>query len=217
MGKSTIFSHFPVRYVDITRGYPTSASWFSSLLPIFSRHKYIHDWTIGSPTDRVNALISHEIPLPHGFHGEIPVSSWTLTAPHHHQAWPSTPAMLQSHPPCDHREGHTPEPRGSRNRGANWWDPTLERGEGGSIRIRLTCIGIVRQFGYLHLIFPFKSAHTALAVKACLLGAISYTKCSMRFVNIAVAISALAGGGAKNDFAPRPQKINRVQPLVVFS
>ena len=27
----------------------------------------------------------------------------------------------------------------------------------------------------------------------------------MTFVNIAVAISALAGGGAKNDFAPRPE------------
>ena len=49
-------------------------------------------------------------------------------------------------------------------------------------------------------------------------GAISYTKCSMTFVNIAVAISAIAGArGAKNDFAPRPQKINRVQILVVFS
>ena len=40
-----------------------------------------------------------------------------------------------------------------------------------------------------------KSAHTALAVKACLLGGNSNTKCSMTFVNIAVAISALAGGG----------------------
>ena len=50
-----------------------------------------------------------------------------------------------------------------------------------------------------------KSAHTALAVKACLLGGgNSYTKCSITFVNIAVAISALAGGG-KNGFAPRPQ------------
>ena len=39
-----------------------------------------------------------------------------------------------------------------------------------------------------------KSAHTALAVKACLLGGNSNTKCSMTFVNIAVAISALAGG-----------------------
>ena len=48
-----------------------------------------------------------------------------------------------------------------------------------------------------------KSAHTALAVKACLLGGNSNTKCSMTFVNIAVAISALAGGGAKNGFAPR--------------
>ena len=35
-------------------------------------------------------------------------------------------------------------------------------------------------------------------------GAHSNTKCSMTFVNIAVAISALAGGGAKNGFAPRP-------------
>ena len=51
-----------------------------------------------------------------------------------------------------------------------------------------------------------KSAHTALAVTVCLLGGISYTKCSMTFVNIAVAISALAGGmgGSKNGFAPRP-------------
>ena len=44
---------------------------------------------------------------------------------------------------------------------------------------------------------PQKSAHTALAVKACLLGGNSNTKCSMTFVNIAVAISALAGGGQK--------------------
>ena len=51
---------------------------------------------------------------------------------------------------------------------------------------------------------PLKSAHTALAVKACLLGGNSYTKCSITFVNIAVAISALAGG-AKNGFAPRPE------------
>ena len=50
----------------------------------------------------------------------------------------------------------------------------------------------------------YKSAHTALAVKACLLGGNSNTKCSMTFVNIAVAISALAGGG-KNGFAPRPE------------
>ena len=34
-------------------------------------------------------------------------------------------------------------------------------------------------------------------------GANSHTKCSITFVNIAVAISALAGGG-KNGFAPRP-------------
>ena len=52
--------------------------------------------------------------------------------------------------------------------------------------------------------FSKKSAHTALAVKACLLGGNSYTKCSITFVNIAVAISALAGGG-KNGFAPRPE------------
>ena len=57
-----------------------------------------------------------------------------------------------------------------------------------------------------------KSAHTALAVKACLLGGISYTKCSMTFVNIAIAISALAGGQGG------PQKIShRVQILAVFS
>ena len=43
-----------------------------------------------------------------------------------------------------------------------------------------------------------------MAVKACLLGGNSNTKCSMTFVNIAVAISALAGG-AKNGFAPRPE------------
>ena len=46
----------------------------------------------------------------------------------------------------------------------------------------------------------WKSAHTALAVKACLLGGNSNTKCSMTFVNIAVAISALAGGGAQKRF-----------------
>ena len=34
----------------------------------------------------------------------------------------------------------------------------------------------------------------------------SNTKCSMTFVNIAVAISALAGG-AKNGFAPRPDTV----------
>ena len=45
--------------------------------------------------------------------------------------------------------------------------------------------------------YPLKSAHTALAVKACLLGGNSNTKCSMTFVNIAVAISALAGGAQK--------------------
>ena len=50
-----------------------------------------------------------------------------------------------------------------------------------------------------------KSAYTTLAVKACLLGGYSYTKSSITFVNIAVAISALAGEGAKNGFAPRPQ------------
>ena len=56
------------------------------------------------------------------------------------------------------------------------------------------------------------SAHTALAVKACLLGGNSYTKCSITFVNIAVAISALAGGGAKNGFAPRPDPKNGFAP-----
>ena len=61
-----------------------------------------------------------------------------------------------------------------------------------------------------------KSAHTALAVKACLLGGNSNTKCSMTFVNIAVAISALAGGGAKNGFAPRPDPKNGFAPRPEF-
>ena len=42
----------------------------------------------------------------------------------------------------------------------------------------------------------------------------------MTFVNIAVAISALAGGGPKNGFAPRPDPKNgshRDQNTVVFS
>ena len=61
--------------------------------------------------------------------------------------------------------------------------------------------------------FAGKSAHTALAVKACLLGGNSYTKCSITFVNIAVAISALAGeGGPKNGFAPRPDPKNGFAP-----
>ena len=50
---------------------------------------------------------------------------------------------------------------------------------------------------YLPILENRKSAHTALAVKACLLGGNSYTKCSITFVNIAVAISALAGGAQK--------------------
>ena len=57
---------------------------------------------------------------------------------------------------------------------------------------------------------PYKSAHTALAVKACLLGGNSNTKCSMTFVNIAVAIAALAGGGPKT-------VSHRDQNTVVFS
>ena len=58
-----------------------------------------------------------------------------------------------------------------------------------------------------------KSAHTALAVKACLLGGNSNTKCSMTFVNIAVAISALAGGGAQKRFRTEiwPQKRFRTE------
>ena len=59
--------------------------------------------------------------------------------------------------------------------------------------------------GLRHAWSSLKSAHTALAVKACLLGGNSNTKCSMTFVNTAVAISALAGGGAKNGVAPRPE------------
>ena len=50
--------------------------------------------------------------------------------------------------------------------------------------ITLHCINT-----YMH-----KSAHTGLAMKACLLGGNIYTKCSITLVNIAVAISALAGG-----------------------
>ena len=65
-----------------------------------------------------------------------------------------------------------------------------------------------------------KSAHTALAVKACLLGGNSYTKCSITFVNIAVAISALAGGGPKTvshrDQTPKTVS-HRDQNTVVFS
>ena len=64
------------------------------------------------------------------------------------------------------------------------------------------------------------SAHTALAVKACLLGGNSYTKCSITFVNIAVAISALAGGGPKTvshrDQTPKTVS-HRDQNTVVFS
>ena len=57
-----------------------------------------------------------------------------------------------------------------------------------------------------------KSAHTALAVKACLLGCKTATlNAQVTFVNIAVAIPALAGGGAT-------QKIShRALPELVFS
>ena len=56
-----------------------------------------------------------------------------------------------------------------------------------------------------------KSAHTALAVKACLLGGNSNTKCSMTFVNIAVAISALAGGGGPKTISHGAQISHRDQ------
>ena len=60
-----------------------------------------------------------------------------------------------------------------------------------------------------------KSAHTALAVKACLLGGNSYTKCLITFVNIAVAISALAGGGQKRfRTETRPQKRFRTETRI---
>ena len=60
-----------------------------------------------------------------------------------------------------------------------------------------------------------KSAHTALAVKACLLGGNSNTKCSMTFVNIAVAISALAGGGQKRfRTETRPKKRFRTETRI---
>ena len=48
-----------------------------------------------------------------------------------------------------------------------------------------------------------KSAHTALAVKACLLGGNSNTKCSITFVKIALATSALAGGGGPKTISYR--------------
>ena len=50
-----------------------------------------------------------------------------------------------------------------------------------------------------------KSAHTALAVKACLLGCNSATlNAQVTFVYIAVAISALAGGGPLKEFRTEP-------------
>ena len=57
-----------------------------------------------------------------------------------------------------------------------------------------------------------KSAHTALAVKACLLGCeqTATLKCSTTFVNIAVAISALARGGG-------PLKKLRTEPGIKWS
>ena len=52
--------------------------------------------------------------------------------------------------------------------------------------------------------FQLKSAHTALAVKACLLGCNSATlNAQVTFVYIAVAISALAGGGATQRISHR--------------
>ena len=54
-------------------------------------------------------------------------------------------------------------------------------------------------------------------MKACLLGDNSNTKCSMTFVNIAVAISALAGGGgAQKRFRTetRPQKRFRTETRI---
>ena len=69
--------------------------------------------------------------------------------------------------------------------------------------------------------YSYISAHTALAVKACLLGGNSNTKCSMTFVNIAVAISALAGGGGPKTVSHRDQTpktvSHRDQNTVVFS
>ena len=53
-------------------------------------------------------------------------------------------------------------------------------------------------------------------MKACLLGGNSYTKCSITFVNIAVAISALAGGGGQKRFRTetRPQKRFRTETRI---
>ena len=63
-----------------------------------------------------------------------------------------------------------------------------------------------------------KSAHTALAVKACLLGGNSNTKFSITFVGIADSSRYISFSwrGAKNDFAPRPQFLHQVQRLVVL-
>ena len=56
-----------------------------------------------------------------------------------------------------------------------------------------------------------KSAHTALAVKACLLGCnLATLNAQVTFVYIAVAISALAGGATQNF---RTETL----PLLVFS
>ena len=87
----------------------------------------------------------------------------------------------------------------------SWWTPNPPAPPGCSIPMTNKYLDHMMQPIYSQFEdCARKSAHTALAVKACLLGGNSYTKCSITFVNIAVAISALAGG-AKNGFAPRPE------------
>ena len=73
---------------------------------------------------------------------------------------------------------------------------------------------IIHVYNYIQ---SYKSAHTALAVKACLLGGNSNTKCSMTFVNISSRyISFSWGGGAQKRFRTetRPQKRFRTETRI---
>ena len=70
--------------------------------------------------------------------------------------------------------------------------------------------------------FPYSNPPTPLwRWRRAYWGAHSNTKCSMTFVNIAVAISALAGGGGAKTVSHRDQTpktvSHRDQPMVVFS
>ena len=63
----------------------------------------------------------------------------------------------------------------------------------------------------------YKSAHTTLVVKACLLGGISYTKCSMAFINIAVAVSALAGGQKRFRTETRIRRGSELKRVLIWN